>query len=155
MNGPLVERLIRAHVLPRMPGFTVTKRLLHVAPVCDILRGYYFESSGFDANLVWVEAFVQPLYVPSDCLVLSRGGRLGCLRGEPEEKWDTREVLPAVAFGQMADRIVVEGEQTLGGLDAPAALLRWLLAPPQAGFDDRATLEAVAYTHARLVVAAY
>ena len=61
MNGPLVERLIRAHVLPRMPGFTVTKRLLHVAPVCDILRGYYFESSGFDANLLIVrESVITP-----------------------------------------------------------------------------------------------
>lgn len=77
MRRQVVEKLAREHLLSDLPGFAVTRGIIHKTPVGGLLRGFWFDSSAFDKYLAYLYVFVQPLYVPSNCLFLNFGRRLG------------------------------------------------------------------------------
>src|SRR3954454_2733209 len=68
MKGRQIERLARKHLLPVLPKFAVRGSLVYRQPVGDLLYALSFETSSFTSSRIFVEAFVQPLFVPADCL---------------------------------------------------------------------------------------
>ncbi len=82
MKGRALEALFRRYLLPALPGFGFRKSLLYSQPIGNILRGFSFDSSRFDANTFYVEAFVQPLYVPSTFIYYLFGQRLTSRTGQ-------------------------------------------------------------------------
>lgn len=77
MKSREIQRLLVKYLLPHLPGYHVKGSLLYAEPVEQLLRGFAFESSGFDATAFYVWVFVHPLYVPAPDIVLTFGERLG------------------------------------------------------------------------------
>jgi hypothetical protein len=73
---------VTKYLLPELPGFMLKGRLLYRLGNEWIVQGIFFESSAFDKQRLAVHAFVQPLYVPADSLVLTLGRRLPSSNGQ-------------------------------------------------------------------------
>ena len=81
------ERFATKYLIPQMPGFIVKGHLIFQAPVQMVFRGFIFDSSGFSAEAFHPEAFVQPLYVPSDHITMTLGERfLGAWKFREDDK---------------------------------------------------------------------
>lgn len=80
MKGRASERAARDLLLPDLPGFAVRRSLLFANLIGLLPTGIAFDASGFEADGAYAEAFVQPLYEPSDGIDLSYGRRLGGAR---------------------------------------------------------------------------
>lgn len=66
---------IEKKLLPRLPGFTISGKLIFISPVGDVLRGIYFENSS-GTNDFYVRALFLPLFVPQDEINFVHGHRL-------------------------------------------------------------------------------
>ena len=77
MKSSLLKRLSQRYLLPHLAGVGIQRNLLYCEGIRCLLRGCVVESSSFDSNRFTVEAFVQPLYVPQESVVLTFGKRLG------------------------------------------------------------------------------
>jgi hypothetical protein len=72
------EALSRRYLLPDLGEEFVAKgTVVYATPVEWLLRGFTYESSGHSGRDFYLWAFVQPLYIPSDHIVLNYGDRLG------------------------------------------------------------------------------
>src|SRR5262245_24785188 len=60
----------------KFPDYRLKNRLVVRVPLGNILCGVLFESSAFSKGAFCVDIFVQPLYVPSEHLVLTFGMRV-------------------------------------------------------------------------------
>ena len=69
------QKFAARYLVPHLPGFVANGNLIYRVPVGEILQGFLFESSAFSAESFQPQAFVQPLYVPSEHLVLNLGER--------------------------------------------------------------------------------
>lgn len=69
-------------LLPGLSGYEKRGPLLFSCPIDHILKGFYFESSGFNSTRFYVWAFVLPLYVPTKHISFSFGRRLSGADGE-------------------------------------------------------------------------
>jgi hypothetical protein len=72
MNAKDLRPIHRA-LLPTLPGFAAHKSLLLMAPMNGMLRAIHCDPSAFSKDDFHVEAFVMPLCVPTDYLVLTLG----------------------------------------------------------------------------------
>jgi len=135
------QRLATATVLPALPGWMVTRGVVHHPDTEWVLRGLARDSSGFSGNFaVWL--FAQPLYVPADHLVFTYGVRLSRVGGTGEAWWSsTSSRMPAELLASVRD----QAKPYLAGLSSPADLLRTAHARP-AAFVDPHTLEVIAYS---------
>ena len=70
------RRRITGSIRALVPCLREKGRFLAAVPRGRILRGVYLEDSS-DSTRVYISAFVQPLYVPSEMIVLSLADRLG------------------------------------------------------------------------------
>lgn len=113
MKGAQIQRLAKKYVLPAIPEFRLEKRLLYLPPIDGLLRGFYFDSSGFDGAIFYAEMFAQALYMPSSAgFVLSVGDRVW--RPKPGEGW---RPTPEDEAEVMSDLVVVLREQVLPFLE--------------------------------------
>lgn len=110
------RKRIQASLQATGPTLHPARALLVVTPVGRILRGFYIENSS-DARRVYLWAFVQPLFVPSETVVLS----LGCRLGGGHRTWSSAEVDAA------APALRAEGEAFFGAIASPQALASWEL----------------------------
>lgn len=121
-----------------MRGYTHKGLMLFATPLNHVLRGFYFEDSGFDPSAFYVWAFFLPLYVPTTHVSFSFGKRLGEGSGK---RWN-------VSDPQLRDELLVyiqrDGLPFLDGVrqpcDVPTAIQRL-----GAGSDPY-SLEAIAYS---------
>jgi hypothetical protein len=97
MKRSAIERLARKHLLPKLPEFAARRSLVYRRPLDAFLRGLSFDTSGFASGRIFVTAFVQPLFVPSDSLFYTFGFRLG------DDFWDVEEQDPDPTFAAIAD----------------------------------------------------
>src|SRR6266478_3637986 len=63
-------------LLPDLPGFTVSGRVMFVPPVKHTLRGVSFDPSAFDKKSFSTTVFVMPLFIPSKHLTLNFADRV-------------------------------------------------------------------------------
>src|SRR3954466_5856650 len=127
MKGRQIERLARKHLLPVLPEFAVRGSLVYRRPVGDLLYALSFDTSSFTSSRIFVEAFVQPLFVPVDCLWFTFGDRLGETRRD--EWWDVDEENPDPTFAAIAEvvrRDALPFFSQLDGLDGFCDVIpRW------------------------------
>jgi hypothetical protein len=70
-------RSLGKDLLPQLPGYSHKELMLYANPLNHVLRGFYFEDSGFDPSAFYVWAFFLPLYVPATHLSFNFGKRFG------------------------------------------------------------------------------
>jgi hypothetical protein len=152
MKGRQIERLARKFLLPVLPEFGVRGSLVYRRPVGDLLYALSFDTSSFTSSRIFVEAFVQPLFVPVDGLWFTFGDRLGETRGD--EWWDVDEENPDPAFAAIAEvvrRDALPFFSQLDGLDSFCEVIpRWANASRKKlkslqSMDDPVVLEALGY----------
>jgi hypothetical protein len=148
VKGPAIERLVRRHLLPVLPGFVARRSLVYRRPVEHFLHGLSFDTSAFTSSRIFVEAFVQPLFVPADGLWYTFGDRLG------DEFWDVDQDDPDPTFAAIADAAQKDALplfERLGSLDRFCELVpAWAGAEPKKllslqSLDDPVVSEAVGY----------
>jgi hypothetical protein len=92
MKTATIQRLMKRHLLPEFPELDYSGRLLYVAPLDDVLRGFYFDDSAFSRTTVFVEVVVLPLYVPYEHVHFTFGYRLTHQADARKvESWDISE----------------------------------------------------------------
>lgn len=138
MNARGFQRLSREYLLPRLPGFRAKGGLLFAEPLEELLRGFYFEPSGFDRCMFYASVFVQPLYVPSTHIVLHYGARLG-------PGWNLAEGSEHQVMSSLLSWINREGLPFLQKTETPRDFVAWLM---QSKFNPRDAypVEALAYS---------
>lgn len=152
MKGREIERLAQKHLLPVLPGFVTRRSLVYRRPVEDLLYAVSFNTSSFASSRIFVEAFVQPLFVPVDFLWSTFGDRLG--ETPRDEWWDVDEDDADPAFASIADvvrRDALPFFSDLGGLNRFCEVVpRWANAERKKlkslqSMDDPVVLEALGY----------
>jgi hypothetical protein len=106
----------------------------------SLLRGYYFDISGFDKSRFTVHAFVQPLYVLFPSIALSYGGRLGTLRGNQERWWSLAKQDEGTVMSEVCALVEAEGEPFLSRVRDPKALIEYVSLRSELTIEDRQTL---------------
>jgi len=111
--------MIRASVLPALPGFVLSRSILHDADTEWLLRGVIKNSSGFSDGY-YAEVFVQPLYVPSDHVTLTYGHRLLDRQGR-QGFWSPADPM---APAELLDAIQGQASPYLARLRTPSDLMK-------------------------------
>ncbi|MHB9109198.1 MAG: hypothetical protein ACYDCO_19265 [Armatimonadota bacterium] len=78
--------LAQEYLLPNLPGFTLFREWLLLAPIGWQVRGFCFSTAKWDHNTFTIEACVLPLYVPQ-FIGLTFGERLGVLAAHRGSLW--------------------------------------------------------------------
>jgi len=152
MKGRKIEPLARRHVLPVLPGFAARGGLVYRPPVDYLLRGLWFDTSGFTSSRIYVTAFVQPLFHSYQHLRFSYGFRLG------NDFWDVDEADPDPSFAAIAEEVqrhAVPFFDQVTDLDRLCALIpQWDKADPKKimrdhSLDDPVVMQDLA--HAAIV----
>jgi hypothetical protein len=89
------QKLARERIVPHVPDCHVAGNMLVFGVVDQILHGLYADSSSFDASRVAMHMFSQPLYIPSENVVLTFGTRLR--HPEGGEWWELDDSGHAIA----------------------------------------------------------
>jgi hypothetical protein len=142
VKGREFEALSRRYMLPSLPGFATRSGLTFARPVIHLLRGFYFESSGFDGRAFYLWTFIQPLYVPSNHIYFLFAKRLS---GSTGEGWDYSRDNEAAIMSDVLVSVQQQGLSFLAPVQTPRDLA--LKAPLLGGHpDDPHVAEAVAYS---------
>ncbi len=86
MKTTYVQKLYRNYIQNEISSLGFRGKLLYLKPVDFLLRGFYFESSGFSGNSFNIEVFVQPLYIMHDSIVFHFGDTLNHM-GKGYDHW--------------------------------------------------------------------
>ena len=68
---------LEKRLLQDFPGFAIKGSMMFISPVGHTLRGFCFETSGFDKRAFYLWSFFMPLYVPSEHIHFTFGERIG------------------------------------------------------------------------------
>lgn len=142
MTSREIKRLVTAYLLPSLPGYRVRGSLLYAEPVEDLLRGFLFETSAFDRTALHVTAFVQPLYVPAQYLVLTFGERLG----GGAKRWRPVGEQEEEVMRDLLLEIKKTGLPFLNRIKTPADLARQASMEARRAPDNPVILEVEAYS---------
>jgi hypothetical protein len=99
VKGRQVERLAKRHLLPVMPGFLARGSLVYRPPTGHLLQAVSFDTSAFTSDIIFVTAFVQPLFQGHEYLTYSYGFRLG------NDAWDVDQDDPDPTFASIAEEV--------------------------------------------------
>lgn len=141
MTGRQTERLLRRHVLPRLKGYSAQGRILHCAPVKQVLVGFDFGTSDYSKLEVVVEPLLQPLYVPTTFVWY---GCVSWLDGPRRQRFTLRDLDDEPTIAAIVD-YVVKHRAWLERFDSPFALAEGLAAKRRLKSDHLA-LEVLAYS---------
>lgn len=144
MTGKRLATLFKRYLRGRLPGMEQRGSLVYRRPIGDLLCGCHFESSGFGRDRFVLHAFVQPLYVPAQSIVLSFGRRLG----KGGERWFDLGEEPEAAVMAGVLRLMEREVVPLCARFREAADFARHGAELAANRRDPHLLEAVAYSHA-------
>jgi hypothetical protein len=104
MKSAELALLLRDPLL-QLEGFVLKRRLLFQPPLDRLLRGIYFDSSGFDRRAFYLTSFVMPLCVPTNHLYFTFGGRVRKAAGG--DRWNTEMPDLAAKLGSALKRAKV------------------------------------------------
>jgi hypothetical protein len=112
--------------------------MLYTSSLNHVIRGFYFEDSGFDPSAFYAWAFFLPLYIPTTHISFSFGRRLGDGSGK---RWNTDD--PRL-IDELLGCIQRDGLPFLNGVQEPFQVMT---AIQHLGADsDPYGLEAIAYS---------
>ena len=121
-----------------MPGYAHKGLMLFASPLTHVLRGFYFEDSGFDPSAFYVWAFFLPLYIPTTHVSFSFGKRLGEGSGK---RWNLND---AQLREELLGCVQQEGLPFLHELGQPRQVATAI--QQLGGESDPYRLEAIAYS---------
>jgi hypothetical protein len=142
MKGREWDKLFRRYLLADLPSFQGKGSLLFNAPVIHLLRGFSFDTSGFDRNTFYVHVFLQPLYVPRDHVAYLFGKRL---YGRQGQSWSIDAEHQGATVEDVLASIKEQGLPFLGYVQTPGDLARKAPLVGGRGSDPNMS-EAVAYS---------
>ncbi len=122
MKSATWRRLSRTYMVPHLPPVRLVRNLTIFPPTEHLLRALSTDSSGFSGVRFVVEAFVMPLYVPSDHIYYTFGGRLGALSGHQERWWTISDENESEVMREVLDLIRKEALPFLNRLSNPREL---------------------------------
>lgn len=151
MRARKIETLARKRLLPSLAGFDVSRTVLYRQPVSPVLRGFAFEDSGFDGNVVYVWVFVLPLYVPSKHLTFTLGHRLENRKGlfQKSGRWVLDDPPDDAEINSMLKAMQTRGIPYLDRLDTPQDLVEHLTMATKL-FGNVFVEQAIAFSLAKL-----
>ena len=127
--------LLLRHPLLQLDGFVLKGALLFKPPVDRLLRGIYFDSSGFDRRAFYPTLFVMPTCVPTSNLNFNFGDRIRMAAGG--ERWNTEMPDLVIELGAALKRATI----FLSGIDSHSAFVNFA----QSGLRTERTLEGIGY----------
>jgi hypothetical protein len=137
MNARVLASLLK-DIQRHVPQSIIKGRLVALCPYDQILRGVYFATSG-DKAVFFLEAFIQPLYVPAEHFYFNLGVRLKTADGR--ERWRIgQEDMPE----DVITAIHKKGLPFIGPIDTPQKLADWV--ERMGEMDDYCFVEARAYS---------
>jgi hypothetical protein len=85
MNDSELKRFLLKYIKPTLTeDFVFSNNILHKKTETGFLKGFCFEKSGNNKEGFYLWCFVQPLYVPSEDLILTFGERI---KNKKDEFW--------------------------------------------------------------------
>jgi hypothetical protein len=132
-------KAIEKRLAADLPGFSFKGRLMFLAPIQSVLRGFCFESSGFAKEAFYFWMFFQPLFVPAREIRFLFGHRL-----ENGRRWrnDERDLESALLSGIKAEIPKLLG---LHNAETVASALEPFVKPNAVGYVNPHCREALAY----------
>ncbi|HBL16248.1 MAG: hypothetical protein A2X36_17055 [Elusimicrobia bacterium GWA2_69_24] len=124
-----------------LPGFVLHEGLMVKLPVECLLRGIWFDASGFDADAFYAGAFFMPLCVPAQKVHFTFGRRI---RPSDPAGWDPH---PAQRFLQVRTALQEEALPLLSRIETLQGAVQELRSRP---VENPRVAEAIAYSLARL-----
>lgn len=122
-----LQRLVDRHVAPAFRELKLSRDLLVRWDGDPIVRGFVFDRSQMHGSVVRVEAFAQPLFIPSEVIHLSLGTTLG------EFEFDDHDTKALMA--EILARAEKEGRAFLARVSDCAALAKTVLEMPEDRMD--------------------
>lgn len=119
-----VKRLVKQFLLPHMPGLRLHKKLLYFDPIEYLLRGKYFDSSGYERWFFYVQVFVIPLFTPSDVMYFYFGERLGKASRKASGGWPINAQTESQVMGEILSLIKSEAIPFLRKFKSPGDFAR-------------------------------
>jgi len=129
-------------LLPDLPGFVVKSPMVFSLPVKYVLRGLYFERSGFDKETFYAWVFFLPLYVPTTHVGFTFGKRLR--DHAKREQWNA---LAPNLIDELVAAVKREALPFLSGIESPRDVVK--AAKSLANLQNPYLQEALAYSLAR------
>lgn len=117
-----INKLIRKHLERSLSDYSVHRDLIFKIESDFFIKGYDFESRGNEDMDLSVWCFVQPLFVKSDCLYYTFGGRLtykrkiNLLQSKEMDWWDARKENLDDSFQSILQSILKDGEKYLNSI---------------------------------------
>jgi hypothetical protein len=142
MNAGAWQGFARVHVLGRVPGFVMSRSVLHLPDTSWLLRGVAMVSAPSQDSF-WLWVFVQPLYVPANRLVFRYGHQLARMSDRGLTDWPTRLNLDLGT--EIATSVRSQALPMLDKVRRPADMLDVARSQPGSG-TDLDHLETVAYS---------
>jgi hypothetical protein len=98
-----------------------------ILPIEQLLKGLASQPSAFNAANFEVEAFVMPLYVPSDHIRFQFGGQLGALSGHQPRWWTISKENEASVMQEVLDLTRTEALPFLNRFSTPRDLAEYIV----------------------------
>jgi len=147
MKGREFEKLIKKYLLLHLPSFKVKKTELFLYPINYLLRAFSFESSQFDPYNFTIYVFVQPLYVPDDCIVFNIGSRLGIMAGLGDKWWDYTPERESIIMDEILSLMKQHGVPFLQRIQTPQDLVEEIKRRfPEEDYPDSYYNEIIAFS---------
>jgi hypothetical protein len=146
MKSREMQKLAKQYLLPHLKHYAAHGHLLIRLPADFFLCGYCFEGSSFAHDRFTVCAFVQPLYVPSDHIVLSYGKRLGNIIGKPEKWWEIDLRSSSIVMDDLLGFMQSQAEPILQSFDGAKSFIAHL-DKLHTNEKDPWRQESIAYAH--------
>ena len=129
----------------------VSRGVVCKRPLIPILRGFAFDDSEFDTEIVYVWVFVLPLYVPTKHLTFTFGHRLENRTGllKSSDRWRLSATPDPAEITSMLDAMRSKGTRFLDSLSDPQSLIDHLT-PATRLVGNIFVKEAIAYSFARV-----
>jgi hypothetical protein len=124
MNANDFDRLSNKYLVPNLPNFKAKGWLVYNSQIESLLRGFSFESSGYDKQAFNLYVFVQPLYVPSDHTWFNIGTRLSHLNRGKDQWWTINKVNEKSVMNNILMLIKKDGLSFLDKYKTPVDIAR-------------------------------
>lgn len=112
-------------------------------PYSSFIRGFSFESSDYGKDLIYINWFVQPLYVPSDCITYIIGARV--VGGNHNSYWHIKTDYLNNASAEILEAMLAEAKPKLEAFISPASVYTYLKANPASIRQTEARAYSAAY----------
>lgn len=93
MKVSTIKRIYNTYLSEEFLDFDLKGKLLYQISEDSLLKGYCFDSSGFDKSSLLLHVFIQPLFHPVEYVVLEYGERIYSRNLEPNKEMEFSSIM--------------------------------------------------------------